>query len=670
MANETLKTLNTRIAIKADTMSNWSASTVQLYNGEVALGYDSATGKYEVRIGTAEGKTWSQLAESNIVLSSKNILNLAYDSYELSNVTPDGSKDFKFQLVGRDPATQQKAAIGDPITIPEVDFTEVNAKIDYISGEVSTIVETTIPAVKTELSNVLSTYTDTQVGALETDLTGKIATAKSEAISAAAADATTKANQALADAKTYANQISSDLSSDYESKIKAIKDEIADGIHFIGHVDAINDEGGSYTIGETTTEAKNGDLVILNSAEYIWSETARKWELFGDEGNFATKKYVDDAASTAENNAIAATKNTVAIYTDKTVAEFTAGTNIGDIAINKKTITGDKKEYTAYVWNGTAWEAMDGNYSADNVFMPENMIITEKFGKYDIPSSGSKELTCAGMTIKAFINDAFAQTKSGTKSGPTFSLTVSGGTGEIGTKYTVPAATLKMTGVGLYQYGPATGITVPVNNAVIKATTSGHEQELSNSTAMALNSTISTTAGTANAETYLSGGATYTYTATANYTEGAVPKNNIGADDPGNKIPAGSFSKTASATFTGQYPAYYAFTTSPKANPTALTANNGNVTVDGVTYTRELNVFNKTSFKTTSKWYELFYLVPQAKKNNSGWKGKDSNNVDLAVEAKTTATVIFKDGTTATYNVYVVRNAAQYSATTCTMTFI
>ena len=274
------------------------------------------------------------------------------------------------------------------------------------------------------------------------------------------------------------------------------------------------------------------------------------------------------------------------------------------------------------------------------------------------------------MTIKAFINDAFAETKSGTKTNPAFSLTVNGGTGEIGTKYTVPAATLKMTGVGSYQYGPATGITVPVNNAVIKATKSGYEQELSNSTAMALNSTISTTAGTTNAETYLSGGATYTYTATANYTEGAVPKNNIGADDPGNKIPAGSFSDSKTATFTGYYPAYYAFTTSPKANPTALTANNGNVTVDGVTYTRELNVFNKTSFKAGSKWYELFYLVPQEKRTSSGWKGKDSNNVDLAVEAKTTATVTFLDGTTATYNVYVVRNAAQYGATTCTMTFI
>ena len=48
---------------------------------------------------------------------------------------------------------------------------------------------------------------------------------------------------------------------------------------------------------------------------------------------------------------------------------------------------------------------------------------------------------------------------------------------------------------------------------------------------------------------------------------------------------------------------------------------------------------------------------------------KDGNNVDLAVEAKTQATVTFKDGSTALYNVYVVRNAAQYAATTCTMKF-
>ena len=408
-------TVNTRLVLRNDQLSNWNASTKPLLKGEAALAQLSGdlSNYFQLRIGVDGTKTWKDLEPSNILIPINNVDGLTYSKYELRKVSSEGAYPIQYKLFGLKNkvlgGAEEWIAVSDTaIEIPEVDFTEVNAKIDYISGEVSTIVKTTIPAVKTELSNVLSTYTDTQITSLSTDLTGQIATAKSEAITAAAADATTKANQALADAKTYANQISSDLSSDYESKIKAIKDEIADGIHFIGHVDAINDEGGSYTIGEATTKAKNGDLVILNSAEYIWSETAGKWELFGDEGNFATKTYVDDAASTAKNQAIEATKNTVAIYTDKTVAEFIAGKNIGDIAINKKTITGDKKEYTAYVWNGTAWEAMDGNYSADNVFMPENMIITEKFGKYDIPSSGSKELECAGMTVKAFINDAFA----------------------------------------------------------------------------------------------------------------------------------------------------------------------------------------------------------------------------------------------------------------------
>ena len=267
-------------------------------------------------------------------------------------------------------------------------------------------------------------------------MTGKIATAKSEAISAAAADATTKANQALADAKTYANQISSDLSSDYESKIKAIKDEIADGIHFIGHVTAINDENGTYTIGEATTKAKNGDLVILNSAEYIWSETARKWELFGDEGNFATKKYVDDAKAAA----IASTRNAVYVETDladDAIAAYKADVtkNTGDILINKVTIKDKdgnpgsgtdgkaKTQFTAYVWNGAAWAAMDGNYNAENTYLADDITITQAFGQYDIDStSGRGTIPCKGWNMKELISKSFAKATSATKVNPTNSV--------------------------------------------------------------------------------------------------------------------------------------------------------------------------------------------------------------------------------------------------------
>jgi outer membrane protease len=33
----------------------------------------------------------------------------------------------------------------------------------------------------------------------------------------------------------------------------------------------------------------------------------------------------------------------------------------------------DSRQYTGYVYTGTSWEAMGGNYSADNVILPEDI---------------------------------------------------------------------------------------------------------------------------------------------------------------------------------------------------------------------------------------------------------------------------------------------------------
>ena len=154
----------------------------------------------------------------------------------------------------------------------------------------------------------------------------------------------------------------------------------------------------------------------------------------------------------------------------------------------------------------------------------------------------------------------------------------------------------------------------------------------SNIAEMTQGGTLATDAGTT-AITYLSTAASYSFASEATYTDGAIPKNNIGGEDATKQITSAKDTKTATVTYTGYYPAYYGFTSTPKANPTAITANNGNVIVDGVTYTRTLNDFNKTSFTATGKWFELFYMIPAGR--HSSWSGKDSNNVDLAVEAKT-----------------------------------
>lgn len=411
--------------------------------------------------------------------------------------------------------------------------------------------------------------------------------------------------------------------------------------------------------GEMALARSGGNYIVrIGTGDKTWKELSAEGQLIIPVENVSGLTAAIAALSTS--------------YYETSAISNLSGTYVnGDIAVEKKTISGDKVEYTAYRYSTkvSAWQALDGNYSAENVYFPNDMTFTYAFGKYTVPSSGSYTLSCAGKSVKDVLNAAFAEAKSGTVTQPSFTLTVNGGTGEIGTNYTVPAATFKFTDDGNYQYGPATGVTVPVGQATLCCTTAGSIQTVSNTGVMTQGSTIQTAAGAANAKTYLSIATSYAFSGTAFYTQGAVPKNNIGADDELKRIAAGSQTKTADATFTGYYPAYWAFTSTSKSAPTSLTATNGNVTVDGVTYTRELNSFGKTQFTSNSNWYQLFYLVPKAKRSSSGWSGVDSNNIPLPTEPRKEATVTFKDGTTAEYYVYSISNAAAYQGTTCRMTF-
>jgi hypothetical protein len=52
----------------------------------------------------------------------------------------------------------------------------------------------------------------------------------------------------------------------------------------------------------------------------------------------------------------------------------------GDIIIIKDIITGDRWQHTSYVYTGSAWAAMDGNYNAENVYFDEDFIFTTPVG--------------------------------------------------------------------------------------------------------------------------------------------------------------------------------------------------------------------------------------------------------------------------------------------------
>ena len=251
----------------------------------------------------------------------------------------------------------------------------------------------------------------------------------------------------------------------------------------------------------------------------------------------------------------------------------------GDIAIEKKGIDGTHEQYTAYRWslvNGTyKWAALDGNYSADNVYFPNDMTMTYAFGKYTVPSSGSYTLSCAGKSVAAVINDAYAETKSGTVTQPNVTLTTTATlTGEVGATYTVPAATLKFTS-GSYQYGPSpTGSVISVGNATVNCTEESTTK--SNDTTLANNGTVVLPAGTANAKSFADGSTVYHFTSTATYSDGAVPKNNIGGDDPAKKIAGATKTPSATCTATGHRYGFYGYrlATESRLDFDAMTSDN------------------------------------------------------------------------------------------------
>ena len=80
----------------------------------------------------------------------------------------------------------------------------------------------------------------------------------------------------------------------------------------------------------------------------------------------------------------------------------------GDIIIIKDLVIEDKWEYTAYVFDGEHWCAMDGNYNAENVFFDEDLIVTTKIGTIQTLTNGQAKLAAKGKNIKQVLSSLLA----------------------------------------------------------------------------------------------------------------------------------------------------------------------------------------------------------------------------------------------------------------------
>lgn len=225
----------------------------------------------------------------------------------------------------------------------------------------------------------------------------------------------------------------------------------------------------------------------------------------------------------------------------------------GDTAIVRKAIDDTHKSYTAYVYTGSAWSAMDGNYNADNVYLDMDITMAGNYtqvGNLTKTQNGTATFATKGKSIAEALTDIFSKRlQPGTPTAPAVTLTFGQAKAyEVGT--TVSPTYSASLSAGSYTYGPATGIVA---------------------TSWEITDTAGNTADTATgsfADVVVADNTNYKITAKANYGEGAVAKDNLGSDsNPVIKIAAGSATKTSSA-ITGYRNTFYG-TVTEKAEVTS-----------------------------------------------------------------------------------------------------
>ena len=301
----------------------------------------------------------------------------------------------------------------------------------------------------------------------------------------------------------------------------------------------------------------------------------------------------------------------------------------GDTAIVKRVISGDKISHTAYVYDG-AWKAMDGNYNAENVYFADDLTYTAPIGVLTVPSSGSGTIASSGKYVKDVLASILAKEKNPDITQPSASMSSSNmKEQEVGTNIAIQYSI--STDPGSYTYGPDTGVTF-----------SGHKATFNGETVTGASGTFTSVQVTDTTNLSITG--------SVNYSDGAIPKTNLGNNYTSGQIKAGT--KTLSkGTLTGYRNWFYGYKAGgatidvsalDSAKIRALTPQNGS--------------FPGTL--STNKMQQMFFAIPKGRKTEVSV----ANNVNGAPCTVTKVTDIMVEGANhfdaIAYDVWYVNNAA------------
>lgn len=282
---------------------------------------------------------------------------------------------------------------------------------------------------------------------------------------------------------------------------------------------ATTETAGGIIVGDGATVDENGKVNVIPSAHYSVEKTSES-----ETDNAAITRAV--GGNTLRNGDTCIVKT--AIYKD---AEDT---------------TKNKYSHTAFVYANGNWQAMDGNYNAENVYFDQDFKVTYQFGKHKPDATGSVTIPATSKNVLQLIQESYSEDTDPTVDQPSVSISVSDASGEVGSSYTLPTATLKVDDVGSYTYGSkvpgeatiygkeSTGVTYAIGDVTLSE---GSGNSKSNTSAMVKGNTLTLQADDDTGTLYTDNVKSYTFTATAVFTaSNRVPITALGNERPAKKI--------------------------------------------------------------------------------------------------------------------------------------
>lgn len=334
----------------------------------------------------------------------------------------------------------------------------------------------------------------------------------------------------------------------------------------------------------------------------------------------------------------------------------------GDVAIVKALIADGKYSYTSYVYEAAldvegnascGWSAMDGNYSASNVFLKDEITLAGNYSSIGNYSKGKK--IAAGTSLQSMLMDMLSQRlQPGNPTNPAASITLymdgatkatKAGAVEVGTTVT-PSYTASLS-AGSYTYGPATGVV-----ASSYSVTSTGRKTVNGATADTAEDSATTATG-AFASFVVDDDTNYKLSVSIPHNAGVVANDNLGSpSDPVKQIAEGTKTKSSDA-ITGFRSIFYGY----KAGGSTLDV--ANLTSAQIRALGNSATTTKPASMTTNKMQQIFFAFPASMNVGKPVVKDATNGAPQTVSDKVTVQVEGKDGFTAVdYDVYYVNNAA------------